>query len=268
MVDRPDSQVADRTGNTLGRGVLEGAFGLLEELAHGGELGLTRLADGAGLPKATAHRLLAQLVAVGAVQRRAGRYRLGPKTFRLGQAWQPAPALREAARRPLRQLAMTITGASVNIAVPDAGRTLIVGGIRGEVDDVFPVHAGALAPHGNAGDRMFAAETPETEPPACCSRTEWKRLVAKAHEQSLAFDYEWPVPDVSCVAAPVRAPSGEIIAGVAAVVLDGRRLPSIAPAVRRAADMVTACVARLPAAKQVQFRSWSVGGSDPLSAER
>lgn len=52
-----------------GRGVLEGAFALLEELARGGETGLSRLAARAGLPKATAHRLLNQLVAVGAVQR-------------------------------------------------------------------------------------------------------------------------------------------------------------------------------------------------------
>ncbi|HEX4702173.1 MAG TPA: helix-turn-helix domain-containing protein [Pseudonocardiaceae bacterium] len=67
-----------------GRGVLEGAFSLLEVLARMGEAGLTRLATGAGLPKATTHRLLDQLVGLGIVQRRAGRYRMGPHMFHLG----------------------------------------------------------------------------------------------------------------------------------------------------------------------------------------
>ena len=70
---------------TEGRGVLEGAFALMEVLAQGDEVGLTRLAADAELPKATAHRLLGQLVALGAVQSVSGRYRLGPRTFRLGQ---------------------------------------------------------------------------------------------------------------------------------------------------------------------------------------
>ncbi|MER6899719.1 helix-turn-helix domain-containing protein, partial [Amycolatopsis sp. NPDC000740] len=49
-----------------GRGVLEGAFLLLEELARNGEAGPTQLAAATGLHKATAHRLLDQLVGVGA----------------------------------------------------------------------------------------------------------------------------------------------------------------------------------------------------------
>ncbi len=62
---------------TVGRGVLEGAFLVLEELARLGEAGPAQVGAGAGLHKATAHRLLDQLVGLGAVQRRAGRYRMG-----------------------------------------------------------------------------------------------------------------------------------------------------------------------------------------------
>ncbi|PXX68654.1 IclR-like helix-turn-helix domain-containing protein [Nocardia tenerifensis] len=85
-----------------GRGVLEGAFLLLDVLARVDESGPSRLAAASGLPKPTVHRLLQQLVAVGAVQRRAGRYRIGPRLFSLGQAWNPAPT---AAQRPVRALA-------------------------------------------------------------------------------------------------------------------------------------------------------------------
>ncbi|WP_157110519.1 helix-turn-helix domain-containing protein, partial [Nocardia anaemiae] len=85
--------ITQKSGAIGGRGVLEGAFALLEVLAHGNAMGLTRLASAAGLPKATAYRLLNQLVAEGAVQRLGGRYRIGPRVFRLGQTWQPARLL-------------------------------------------------------------------------------------------------------------------------------------------------------------------------------
>src|SRR5690242_1880486 len=51
------SHPADGVRRT-GRGVLEGAFLILEELARVREAGLTEIAAHTGLPKATAHRLL------------------------------------------------------------------------------------------------------------------------------------------------------------------------------------------------------------------
>ena len=51
------------------RGVLDGAFAVLDALAHADEgLGLTELARASGLAKTSAHRLAAQLVTLGAVQ--------------------------------------------------------------------------------------------------------------------------------------------------------------------------------------------------------
>ncbi|MEU0660638.1 helix-turn-helix domain-containing protein [Streptomyces lavendulocolor] len=99
-----DTAVRARTTGG-GRGVLEGAFALLEALRrHGDEAGVTELAVACGVPKSTAHRLLEQLVALQAVERRGLRYRLGPQLYRLGQAWQPHPGLRAAGRLPLHRL--------------------------------------------------------------------------------------------------------------------------------------------------------------------
>src|SRR5882757_7202056 len=70
-----------------GRGVLDGAFRLLDTLCALGDAGLTALAAGSGLPKATAHRLLEQLVRQGAVERAEARYRIGPRLFQIGQSW-------------------------------------------------------------------------------------------------------------------------------------------------------------------------------------
>ncbi|MYV72102.1 helix-turn-helix domain-containing protein, partial [Streptomyces sp. SID2131] len=50
--------------------MLEGAFALLDALRRNGdEAGVTELALACGVPKGTVHRLLDQLVGVGAVER-------------------------------------------------------------------------------------------------------------------------------------------------------------------------------------------------------
>lgn len=133
--------------------MLEGAFLVLEALAQLGEAGPTQIADVTGLPKATAHRLLVQLADIGAVQRRSGRYRMGSRMFRLGQARQPVPTLRAAARNPLRQFAAAVPGATVGIMIPEAGRTITTCGIRGEVRPANQPLAGLMFPHGCAAGR-------------------------------------------------------------------------------------------------------------------
>ncbi|WP_131741912.1 helix-turn-helix domain-containing protein [Actinomadura roseirufa] len=97
--------LAPRAGEPFakGRGVLESAFAVLEELGRLEEAGLSQLAGATGLPKTTTHRLLGQLAGLGAVHRLAdGRYQIGARAFRLGQMWRPGPLLRAAAAGPLR----------------------------------------------------------------------------------------------------------------------------------------------------------------------
>ncbi|MFJ9592164.1 IclR family transcriptional regulator [Streptomyces virginiae] len=232
---------------TEGRGVLEGAFALMEVLAHGDEVGLTRLAADAELPKATAHRLLGQLVALGAVQSCSGRYRLGPRTFRLGQAWHPARALRAASARPLRELASASGRLTVSLSVPEAGHAVVVGSTRSEVDDVFALRPGVVLPPGSAAELILTASAPGAGAPAGWSRAAWSREAARAREQGMAFQYGQCVSALSCVAAPVFSDAGHVVAAVAATALDGKRIAALGEAVVRTAAMVSANLSRLPA---------------------
>ncbi|WP_078628165.1 helix-turn-helix domain-containing protein [Streptomyces sp. NRRL F-2664] len=245
---------------TEGRGVLEGAFALMEVLAHGDEVGLTRLAADAELPKATAHRLLGQLVALGAVQSCSGRYRLGPRTFRLGQAWHPARALRAASARPLRELAASGGRLGVSLSVPEAGHAIVVGSTRSEVDDVFPLHPGVVLPPGSAAELILTASVPEAGPPQGWSRAAWSREAARTRERGMAFQYGQCVSALSCVAAPVHSGAGHVVAAVAATALDAGQIAPLGAAVVRAAAMVSANLSRLPAATARPRREWEPAG--------
>ncbi|MBF6127624.1 helix-turn-helix domain-containing protein [Nocardia brasiliensis] len=228
-----------------GRGVLEGAFALLEVLAEGDEVGLTQLASAAGLPKATAYRLLNQLVVEGAVQRRSGRYQIGPRVYRLGQTWQPARLLRAASARPLGQLTAASDRGGFSLAVTDRGHTMLIGGIGREIDEIFPLRAGVLLPPGTAAEQALALGRTVTTPPTGYSQREWSRQLAVTRERGLAYDTDMTRFGLACVAAPVRGPSGEVVAALAATVADLPRVPAVAEAVLRAAGLVSANLTRL-----------------------
>ncbi|MFJ9824343.1 helix-turn-helix domain-containing protein [Streptomyces sp. NPDC101160] len=198
-----------------GRGVVEGAFALLDALRRrGGEAGLTELAAECGVPKGTAHRLLEQLGPVGAVERRGRRYVLGAQLFRLGQSWQPHPGLRAAARAPLHRLRAT-TGASVVLVVLREDRALTVASVPGRAESLLPVYDGLSLPLGPA---LGAALT----------RPGRERV---AHQEEI-------VPGVRCVALPVRRADGRVVAAVAALVPSEGPHAHVAAAVAAAATAV------------------------------
>lgn len=255
-----------------GRGVLHGAFAVLEELAKREEAGLTQLALATGLPKATTHRLLCRLADLGVVHREdGGRYRMGVRAFRWGQRWAPAQVLGTAAARPLRRLAAA--GCSTVIAVRDRADVIVVAGITDPgVDEVFQMRPGIVLPAASAAEVVLAAWDPASDPlsgpfsdpawdpaslvrprpgrglPEGWSAAEWARRLGDARERGVAFDFEAALPPLGCVAAPVRAPTGALVAAVAVVVVGAGRLPALADAVRVTAAHISANLARVPGA--------------------
>ncbi|MFD3546591.1 helix-turn-helix domain-containing protein [Streptomyces sp. NPDC058655] len=227
----PDS--APATGPSAparGRGVLEGAFALLEALRRqGDEAGVTELALACGVPKATVHRLLDQLVALGAVERHGARYRLGAQLYRIGQAWQPHPGLRAAARLPLHRL-RAATGASVVLTVLHEDLALTVSSVPGALEPVLPVRNGSGFHLDTAAGR--ALRGPSRPGPV--------------------LDREDVLAGVCCAALPVRAPDGAVVAALAALVPAGRPAPAghhlerLAQGVGQAAAAITRGLARGP----------------------
>jgi len=181
------------TGDVAGRGVLEGAFALLETLtALGGSAGFAELVRAGDLPKTTTHRLLDQLVELGAVERTLDGYRTGSRVFRLGQSWQPE--LRELAREWLPVLAARIR-ASVFLAVPREQRVLVVAG------EGAGIRPGMTLPPGTATGRLLAAHAGEPD----------ASILARGF-----------AVDTASAAVPVRTPDGATAAALAAVSPPGR----------------------------------------------
>jgi DNA-binding IclR family transcriptional regulator len=207
---------------------IERAFAVLSALADG-PIGVTEVAHRVGVPKSTAARLLTALWHEGAVEQEAGgtRYRLGPRIADLATRHVPTRDLVAVARSHLVDLA-TAVGEVAGLSVPD-GRVVHYVDQVGTAHEVqvrdwtgsrVPMHA---VPSGQvmlaglppvALDRFLATPlesfTPATLTDSSALR-ERLRLVT-------ADGYAWVRDEFSeglaSVAAPIRAPGGEVLGAV------------------------------------------------------
>jgi IclR family transcriptional regulator, acetate operon repressor len=215
---------AGRSGASAGgRGVLEGAFALLDALRRcGGEAGLNEMAAACGMPKSSAHRLLDQMLLIGAVERRGRRYRLGPQLYRLGESWQPHPGLRLAARYPLHRL-RAATGASVLVAVLRDDRALTVASVPGEVEAQVPVRDGMSFTLDTAAGQVLTARQPVR-----------------------VLEREEVMAGISCAALPIHSPGGRPVAVLTVMVAARERLRRAADEAARAGEAITAALGVTP----------------------
>ncbi|WIV54152.1 helix-turn-helix domain-containing protein [Amycolatopsis nalaikhensis] len=191
-----------------GRGVLEGAFALLETLDElGGRAGFAELARAGDLPKTTTHRLLDQLIEVGAVERVSGGYRIGTRLFRLGRNWEPE--LRAAAREWLPVLSARIRAGTL-LAVRRGDRVVVV---AAEGVDARP--GTALSPDAVAA-RVLAA------PGRGCTTAGPDGAAAGPGLRGYAAAADG-------VAVPVRGPGGAVVAALAAAAPPGRNPLALVP---------------------------------------
>ena len=134
------------------RGVLEAAFDLLDHVAALQPARLIDLSQATGIPRATVHRLLKQLIGVGAVLRDGARYRLGSSLLELGARVTPERRLRAAAGRPMAELAAA-TGAAVSLSGTIGGDVVFLETVEARVPLGFQPEPGARVPTGSAQER-------------------------------------------------------------------------------------------------------------------
>lgn len=125
-------------------------------------LTLTQLAERAGLPRPTAHRLLAELTSWGALRRsETGTYTIGRRLWDLGLLAPLQTGLREAAAPYLHDL-YGATGATVQLAVRDGSRALYVDAVRGNASVPIVSKVGSRLPlHSTGVGKVLLAHAPE-----------------------------------------------------------------------------------------------------------
>jgi IclR family acetate operon transcriptional repressor len=224
----PARSDSDRCINTTlmppaeaGRGVLDGAFSVLDALAHADEgLGLTALAQAAGLAKTSAHRLAEQLVTLGAIARFDHRYYVGPRMLRIGQRWQPNPLLRRCAQEPVHTLAVQSRAmASLRILHEHRLRYICAAVPHGHAHMTDHVDPESIAR--TATGRVLYAAQPlgEVALPDCWTQREWRNLRESLRDpRATVVDHQDAVAGICCVSAPVWWPNGDCAGGVTVTV--------------------------------------------------
>lgn len=222
-----------------GRGVLEGAFWVLEVLSGAPDgLGLSELSRKCGLPKATTFRLVEQLVGIGAVQRYERRYFVGSLLVRLGRSWKPYPRLRRISLQPIKTLAASSRSA-VAITVLDGDRIHVVTATLGAVGELPSMQPDSYLASRTAAGRVLLATQPDRDPPAAFSGLEWRRLRADLRTHgAVVFDHQDATPGICCVAAPIRLPEGSGTASISALVVSRTVPPNLGDSVLRTADKI------------------------------
>src|SRR5919106_1452745 len=169
------------------------AVGVLAALERGPQ-SLTELVAATGLSRATAHRLAVALVAHGLVRRdEDGRFTLGLRLIGLGHAAAEAvPAWLDA--RPALAWLQEQTGESVQLYVRDGDVRVCVESLESphELRTIVPVGARLPLERGSAG----------------------KVLSASAADAAGAQSVGEREAGVASVSAPVRVPSGRVVAAV------------------------------------------------------
>jgi DNA-binding IclR family transcriptional regulator len=204
------------------------AFDVLGAIASG-PLGVTEVADRAGLPKSTAARLLTTLSREGAVEQIPGdtRYRLGPRLATLAAGLTPVRSLAAVAHLALTELAES-AGEAAGLAVPDGDLVHYID----QVDTPNPVSVrdwtGSRVPlHAVSSGQVLLA----FRPPAAIERyleRPLERFTPRTLVEPEALrerlrevrrdGYSWVNEEfdegINSVAAPIADASGEVVAAV------------------------------------------------------
>jgi DNA-binding IclR family transcriptional regulator len=213
------------------------------------ELTLAALARRSGLPPATAHRLVGQLTAWGALeQAESGGYRIGLRLWEVATLAPRSSGLRRAALPFMEDLYET-THENVQLAVRDgvdtlyiellSGRSAVL--VRTRVGSRWPLHATGV------GLVLLAHADPQVQAQVCAAPlarftrhtiTDPARLravLAEVRRADAAVSDRQITDDAISVAAPIRDASGTVVAALSLVVPATTNPAALVPAVRMAA---------------------------------
>jgi IclR family acetate operon transcriptional repressor len=202
------------------------AVAILDVLAAGGWKAGAEVARDLGVHRSTALRLLATLERHGLVERdqRSAKYRLGGRLVQLASAVRGEAGLRLAARPVCEALARSV-GETVTLDVLDGDEIVPVEQASGSTSVVSVSWLGTRSPaHCTASGKVILAFSPEAvrsrflarplerrTPSTIVDRAQLASQLDAAVSAGYAHTTEELEVGLSAIAAPVRAPAGDVI---------------------------------------------------------
>jgi len=240
---------------------IEKAIDLLFHLsAQSAPQGVTALAQSLGVPKSSAHRMLASLSRRGLVERdERGRYREGFGLLALGLGVLEREPLVEAAR-PVLSAEASAVGETFFLVAARSGRLVVLDKVEGSGFLRAAPRLGAEIPvHQTAVGKLYLALAPEQvgataeHVPASASGATLADAVSLAGRRGFAVNRDEWIAGLSVVAAPVRR--GERMLGALAVAAASPRFDqlgasALASKVVAAADAVASRLAGTPTGRE------------------
>ncbi|MFE2937988.1 IclR family transcriptional regulator [Streptomyces sp. NPDC059255] len=214
----------------------------------GGPFRLTELSELTGLPKATVHRLAADLVRLGWLERSGAHYYLGVKMFEFGALVPRRRDLRHVAL-PFLQDLFEATHETVNLGVREALEVVYLERIHGHNAPRLPSHVGGSLPLSCTGvgkallafsgdeltEQVLSRPLPSITPYSITDPVRLRTALEKIQVSGLAYEEQESTLGVSCIAAPVFAGDTTVAALSVSVPRSRFRPAQLAPAVRTAA---------------------------------
>jgi DNA-binding IclR family transcriptional regulator len=193
------------------------------------ELSASDIADIMSTPKATAHRMCTTLVESGFIERvpASKRYRLTPKSLRVGSGYLRHSAIYRAAFFPMQALSMQIPG-TVQLGVLSEGRVLFIhsAGYSRSIDEFADVGLQRVL-HATAAGKLFLADLPLDEVEQLMSHgakqytgrtivtfARMKKELLNIAAKGYAVNDEELLPGYYYMAAPVYDASGTTVATI------------------------------------------------------
>lgn len=213
------------------------------------ELTLAVLVRRSGLPRSTLHRTAEKMVRLGWLDKPADRYQIGRRLFEISSLAPIRHELREAVLPFMQDLYAAIR-TTVQLGVLDGAQVLVVEKISGhrpmpmlsQVGGSIPAHCSGLgrailaySDEARIADVIAAGMTPRTSR-TISTEIGLRRELTAIPDRGWAFDREEGNIGVSCVAAPIFGPLGEVVAAMSVTGPSGLvRSERVGPAVRLAA---------------------------------
>jgi DNA-binding IclR family transcriptional regulator len=194
------------------------------------EWGVSEVAKVLGCPKSSASAMMSALADQGLLRRTGDRrYRLGWGIMGMSRVLVETTEFRNEARRGMEQL-VSLFGETVHLAALERGQVIYVDKLRGTraVQVAVTTVGGKFAAHASAVGKAILAYRPWEEVADVLERNGMPALTAntittvtgfreeleRVRARGYAHDLEEGVPELCCVAAPIKDHTGEVVASM------------------------------------------------------